>query len=311
MNKIMISSLLAMLILTGCDETEITITESDTDTELSENESSSNTESENDDENEDDDDHDEENDNYELHNQGVACLSCHGLSSGTVEYDERFTSGGTVYTAIDSASSYAKDYRIKLVLENTLIGVTYEIENGDGNSYTEYPEGSINGYTAQVIDSRGVVVNSSLTNSHDVTRLDCNTCHTASGTGGAPGRIVSYDYYASSQTTTDTNTTTTTTDTNTTTTTVSFASAVMPVLENNCKVCHVVGGMNEQLLITDSASTYTNIATNGYTNTSSIDSSSLLTKALGSGHGGGVILNTTDVEYQTLRDWISQGALNN
>ncbi len=282
MNNIFISSILAVFIFTGCqDITTVT-----------------------------DDEDSDEYENSELHYQGEACLSCHGYSSGSVEYDERFTSGGTVYTTINSLNSYATGYKIRLLLENTLTTVTYEIEEGDGNSFTEYPEGSINSYTAQVVDSRGVVVNSSLTNSHDVTRLDCNTCHTASGTGGAPGRIVSYDYYASNQTTTDTTTTTTTTDT-TATTTVSFANEVMPVLDTNCKVCHTTGGMNENFLVSDTLSTYTNISTNNYVDTLNVDNSTLLVKALGNGHGGGTILNTTDTEYQTLKDWITQGALNN
>jgi len=93
--------------------------------------------------------------------------------------------------------------------------------------------------------------------------------------------------------------------------TILFSNDVMPVLENKCLACHKPGGINEELLITDTASTYTNIITNNYTNTVDVDSSLLLSKSIGINHGGGTILGTEDIEYQTLKDWITQGVLNN
>jgi len=282
------SSLLAMLIFTGCQENIITSSDNNTEDSLYSNE----------------DYDDNENESYELHNQGVACLSCHGVgASSDVEDDERFTSGGTVYTAIDSVNGYATGYKIRLVLENTGIIINYEIEEGDGNSYTEY-SGSINDYTAQVIDASGNLVNASIENSHGVDRLDCNTCHTANGTGGAPGRITSYDYYTSLQNVVETTPTVTTTN-------VSFASAVMPVLENKCKTCHVAGGVsNDKFVISDATTTYNYIITNTLVDSTNIDSSVLLQSANGINHMVKVF-ETTDSDYQILRDWISQGALNN
>lgn len=272
------------------------------------------------------------------HNQGKSCLSCHGANSiyksnllsrdhdddddDDDDNDEQFTSAGTVYTAIDAANltSLANGYRLRLVLENTDQVVNYSSGRGTANSYTEYGIGTINSYTAHVVDGNGNVVNSSLSSSHDVTRLDCNSCHTAAGNNGAPGRITSYDYYASlanitapetnttvsTNTTTDVNTTVVATATNAA---ISFTNDVMPVLEAKCKSCH---GSNGNITITDTMSTYANITSNGFVDTASVDSSSLLTKGSGTVlHLGGSVVSTTSTEYTTLKSWITQGALNN
>ena len=39
--------------------------------------------------------------------------------------------------------------------------------------------------------------------------------------------------------------------------------------------------------------------------------SALLQKASGVGHGGGTVISTTSTSYITIRDWISEGALDN
>lgn len=282
----------------------------------------------------------------DFHHQGELCLNCHTSSgslssqylsdaydddnddddnendeSDELDSDDMFTSGATVYTAIDGtlSSTFATGYRIRLVLENTDEVITYSIDEGDGNSYTEYSN-SINNYTAQVVNSNNEVVNSSVLNSHGVDRLDCNRCHSATGSEGAPGRITSYDYYATNSVdTTEVNTTTTNTDLNSTTLTdtnttvaitaaVSFATDVMSALTSKCVGCH---GSNGNFTITDSASTYTNITVNDFVNTTSVDSSALLVKSSG---GDGVhlpILTTNSTEYLTLKEWITEGAQNN
>ncbi|QOY55112.1 hypothetical protein HUE87_02400 [Candidatus Sulfurimonas marisnigri] len=120
-----------------------------------------------------------------LHNQGGTCLDCHGPDS-----EKEFTSGATVYTHLNSVDSYASGYTVRLVLENTGTIIDYVPKYGTGNSHTSYEE-SINGFTAKVLDADGNVVNSSANNSHDTSQLNCNSCHTASGVGGAPGRITS------------------------------------------------------------------------------------------------------------------------
>ena len=118
-----------------------------------------------------------------IHNQGVACLDCHGVGS-----EKEFTSGATVYTNLNSVDSYASGYGVRLVLESTGTAIDYVLKYGTGNSHTPYKE-SINGFTAKVVDPYGNVVNASANNSHDSSQLNCNSCHTVNGMGGAPGRI--------------------------------------------------------------------------------------------------------------------------
>jgi len=221
----------------------------------------------------------------ETHNQGDRCLRCH----------TQFTSAATIYTSLHGTSSdtFASNYTVRLVVANTQ--VDYTQAKGTGNSKTSYSSWPTNIYTAKVIDKNGNIVNSSVTNSHNLGRLDCNSCHTATGNNGAPGRITSFNYATQN------------TDINIQTT-VSFASNVMPILESKCKSCH---GSSGNFTITDAASTYTNIANNNFVNTSSIDSSLLLSKGSGSSHGGGTIISTSSTEYLSLKEWITQGALNN
>lgn len=129
----------------------------------------------------------------ESHNQGIACLTCHSVGGS----EKLLTSGATVYTTIDGSSSdeYANNYTIRLVLgdtEGTQIDYTSGYGTGNSNTITTL---SYFTFTAKVIDSNGTVVNSSDLYSHNQTNfLNCNSCHTSTGTSGAPGRIVSYEY---------------------------------------------------------------------------------------------------------------------
>jgi len=281
----------------------------------------------------------------EVHNQGLACASCHSIGGSATlapsrsdenENDDEdsenegsenenedaenvFDSGATIFTTIDgankSAVKAASNYSLRLVLESgTIEG--YKIGRGTGNVHASFNAGIAN-YTAEVLDRTGKVVNSSSTNSHDASRLDCNSCHTAAGANGAPGRIVSFNYVTPVVTQPDTNTTTPTTpptDTNTTTpttptTTVSFASDVLPILTSNCASCH---GSRGNFSITRSSTAYAGVTP--FVNTTTATASGLLKKASrsnGTRHGGGTIFATTSPEYATLRDWINEGALNN
>jgi len=267
------------------------------------------------------------------HYQGLACATCHGggtaraLLTGSSEGNEgnegnenSFTSGATIFTKIDTldnnALQAASNYSLRLVLESGA-KQGYRIGRGTGNVNETFNAG-IAKYTAEVLDRSGKVVNSSLKNSHDSSRFDCNSCHTAGGKNGAPGRIVSFKYVVPVVIIPDTNTTTVPTDTNTTvpvdtnttTSTVvtqSFATDVLPILNTKCAICH---GSYGNFSITNSRTPYEGVTP--FVNTTTATASALLTKASGTiSHGGNVVIATTTAEYTTVSDWISEGALNN
>ena len=126
----------------------------------------------NDNDDDDNNNKDDENSENKTHNQGQSCLSCHN-----------FASGGTIY---NNSNLPTQNYTIRLVGQNGSLS-SYLKGRGDGNSYVNIVNSTQ--FTAQVIDSVGNIVNSSATNSHDNTRLDCNRCHTQIGLNGAPSRI--------------------------------------------------------------------------------------------------------------------------
>ena len=265
---------------------------------------------------------------FSSHYQGESCLSCHGangnLSSGgeageTGEAGEnQFTSGATIFTKLNgTASEAASAYTLRLVLENVGTTVAYNQARGSGNVNASFATGTLNGYTAEVLNASGTVVNKSLQNTHDVTRLDCNRCHTTSGANGAPGRIVSFDYYGAGTTTGSTTTgsstattgtgTTTGSSTNNTVVAKSFATDVLPILQNKCQSCH---GGSGNFSITNSATPYAGVS--GFVTASNATDSRLLQKASNSvSHGGGTVLASMSSEYKTIRDWILEGAKNN
>ena len=264
MKKVMAASLLIVGLMTGCDST--------TDSES------------------------EENENSVLHSQGVSCATCHSAGS-----EESFTSGATVFTTLDAANSdtskYATGYGLRLLLAGGS-AVTYSSGRGIGNFYTRTSTGTFNDYTAQVVDSSGVVVNSSNTDSHDLNRLDCNSCHTAAGTGGAPGRIhVGI---------------TTTPTTPTIPASASLSTDVMPILEAKCKSCHGSTSRRTFKVMATATDTLTNLTTNSLLDLVTASNSRLLQKGSDTvSHDGGRVIATTSVEYQTIEQWIAAGASNN
>jgi len=122
------------------------------------------------------------------HNQGQACLNCH---NGTTQ--KLLKSAGTVYTlltAVDGIGSIANGYRIQLQMANGS-NITFVSGRGTGNSNIQTANiATTDKFTAKVINSTGGVVKTSGTDTHDGTRLNCNSCHASTPTGGAPGRIV-------------------------------------------------------------------------------------------------------------------------
>jgi hypothetical protein len=89
---------------------------------------------------------------------------------------------------------------------------------------------------------------------------------------------------------------------------VSFETDVLPLLAP-CKRCHVAGqeAGDTQLLFTGSAAAdYTTVSK--FVDTSAPASSRLLAKMSGKGHEGGAIYTADSPEYQTILQWIQQGA---
>jgi hypothetical protein len=89
---------------------------------------------------------------------------------------------------------------------------------------------------------------------------------------------------------------------------LSFATDVYPLL-SPCRSCHVPGGAasSTSLIFTGTAgSDYPTVLT--FVNISAAASSRLLAKMSGNGHGGGTIYAAGTPEYETILNWIQQGA---
>jgi hypothetical protein len=89
---------------------------------------------------------------------------------------------------------------------------------------------------------------------------------------------------------------------------VSYASEVAPVLAT-CRRCHVPGqeaGDSALLLAGDAEKDYAALLP--FVDTAAPAASRLLAKIAGQGHGGGTIYPVAAPEYQTVLQWIQQGA---
>ena len=90
---------------------------------------------------------------------------------------------------------------------------------------------------------------------------------------------------------------------------VSFAAVVYPLLVPTCQSCHSTGNEagDTQLLFTGAAAAdYATVVM--FVDTSSPASSRMLAKMSGNGHGGGTVYAAGSPEYQTILQWIQQGA---
>jgi hypothetical protein len=90
---------------------------------------------------------------------------------------------------------------------------------------------------------------------------------------------------------------------------LSFATSVYPLLMSGCGRCHVAGGEagGTQFLLTGTAAA--DLATVvALVDTSAPSGSRLLAKMSGNGHQGGTIYAVGSPEYQTILQWIQQGA---
>ncbi len=226
------------------------------------------------------------------HNEGRDCLGCHS-----------FASAGTVFNSLNAANNTpgAAGYRIKLST-----GTVYGTARGTGNSRTSsFPSGN---FTAQVMDPNGNVVNSSADMSHNGSRRACNSCHTASGNNGAPGRITSRRLSSVTPTSTvPIGTNCTNTSGGSGTVAVSFNKNVLPILTAKCKSCH---GSNGRFTITSANATYANISS--LKGSASAGGKYILDKSSNTiGHGGGQVISTGSAEYTTIKAWADSSAPNN
>ncbi len=94
--------------------------------------------------------------------------------------------------------------------------------------------------------------------------------------------------------------------------TVSFSGDVYPILQSRCQVCHSSTGTakNTRFIVSDVANTYNSVVR--LVNTANPPDSDLLEKATNSSpHGGGQVIAPGSNEYNTILQWIQQGANNN
>ena len=216
-----------------------------------------------------------------IHNQGIACSQCHS-----------FASGATVFTRLNAPnkSAGAVGYKIQL-------GGSYVYNSGRGSGNSNLARYSGGKFTANVIDTNGNIVNSSANMSHDASRLDCNRCHTASGSNGAPGRIVNKRIATTTVVPASVNTTAC----------VSFSKNIMPILLAKCKTCH---GSNGRFSIGSTNATYANIGALKSPITTAAQY--LINKGSNQiNHGGGSVIPANSNEYKTIKAWITEGSLNN
>ena len=93
---------------------------------------------------------------------------------------------------------------------------------------------------------------------------------------------------------------------------VSFSNDVYPILQNKCQICH---GANSPIdapvfIYSDAQTTYSAVI--NLVNLADPQNSRLLLKATNqTPHEGGQVIQPNSPEYQTILNWISQGAQNN
>lgn len=91
--------------------------------------------------------------------------------------------------------------------------------------------------------------------------------------------------------------------------TVSFAGSVHGLLTAGCQRCHAQGeqaGDTQFLLTGDVGADYASASR--FINVSTPESSRLLAKMSGNGHGGGTVYALGSPEYGTVLRWIQEGA---
>ena len=255
-----------------------------------------------------------------LHMRGADCGICHtpgGPADGYV-----FTASGTMYTGKDGTEPLAGAEVILQDFEGNVISMT---TNEAGNFFTYAPiayapnSGSPSHhprswrYKAWLRHGGSVrkMVTLAYAGSTDtvIPRMSCNMHHSGRlGSRGAlnAGKFPTLDYLPRAN--------------------VSFSQHVLPILKNRCKACHVPGSTNPGTKYDGVTFDYSSgLDLSGYEKdtasalgvTDVVDEADpsqsllLIKPSLSSQHGGGSFWAAGDPEYETLRAWIAEGALDN
>ena len=245
-----------------------------------------------------------------LHYQGKDCSSCH--SSGANEYI--FNIGGTIFRKKDagdeSVGDAAEGYTVELITRSCK-SIIARKGRGSGNFFMRYELNE--DFIPFVLDPNGKRVNRASA-VHTPDRTACNSCHTQAGKNGAPGRIVSYDYYGmitGEGSGTDVGGGTGTSGGEENTSVPTFKNDIHPILTQKCMSCHVEGGQagsTRYILRNDPQTDYNTITQNGLVVAGKPDESLILLKPSGKrSHGGGVLLPEGSAEYSKVREWIKAG----
>jgi len=115
---------------------------------------------------------------------GLACIECHATQAPDLVYDFMGTVFPGYRTEALCFASPPQGVTVELVDKNGAVAATLT-PNASGNFFTGRNSGVQVPYTARVRFDGGV--SEMLT---PQTSGDCNSCHTAAGLSGAPGRVV-------------------------------------------------------------------------------------------------------------------------
>ena len=114
-------------------------------------------------------------------NPGMDCIGCHGNGHGP-----RYAVAGTVYSDGADADTCDGVGSVSVELKSVDTGETVTAtSNSAGNFYLNTNQMFAGKYTARVIANGKVRA----MNTPQASGA-CNSCHTATGSGGAPGRVI-------------------------------------------------------------------------------------------------------------------------
>lgn len=119
-------------------------------------------------------------------NPGLACINCHTARG---EQELRYIFAGTVYPALHELDRCnarpPNDVRVEIYDQYGTLALTLTPDATSGNFHSSTNVSVALPYTARVVSAKGTS-----TMTQPQVNGDCNSCHTALGTNGAPGRLI-------------------------------------------------------------------------------------------------------------------------